>query len=336
MTAAPPLPSFAQFEPVGQCNLRCQMCPIQFREEGPPFGPPAFMDFALYQRLVDEFPRLEGVHLQGLGEPLMHPRFTEMVSYAAARGAAVTTNSNMTLMNPRKAAALIGCGLRTLHVSIDGATAATYEDIRRRGHLERVLANVRMVLGARRAAGAEFPRLHLVAVAMRRNLAELPALADLAAELECDELFVQHLAHDFGEEALPGRYRPMRDFVERETLLREDPERVAAVFEDVRERAGRHGLALRLPPLAVRTYPPGTPGPERCSWPWNSAYFSWDGRMMPCCMVATPDRMNFGSAAERGVTEVWTSSAYAGFRAALASDSPPAICASCALYNGTF
>jgi MoaA/NifB/PqqE/SkfB family radical SAM enzyme len=31
-----PLPRFVQIEPVGQCNLRCQMCPIQFRTDGPP------------------------------------------------------------------------------------------------------------------------------------------------------------------------------------------------------------------------------------------------------------------------------------------------------------
>ena len=34
-----PLPKFLQVEPVGQCNLRCRMCPIQFREDGPPHGP---------------------------------------------------------------------------------------------------------------------------------------------------------------------------------------------------------------------------------------------------------------------------------------------------------
>lgn len=29
--ATPALPQFVQIEPVGQCNLRCRMCPIQFR-----------------------------------------------------------------------------------------------------------------------------------------------------------------------------------------------------------------------------------------------------------------------------------------------------------------
>jgi hypothetical protein len=51
------------------------MCPIQFRKDGPPYGPLAFMDFERYKKIIDEFPHLKELHLQGLGEPLMHPRF---------------------------------------------------------------------------------------------------------------------------------------------------------------------------------------------------------------------------------------------------------------------
>jgi hypothetical protein len=62
------LPTFAQIEPVGQCNLRCQMCPITFRTDGPPYGPPAFMPFETFTQLLDQFGTLQELHLQGLGE----------------------------------------------------------------------------------------------------------------------------------------------------------------------------------------------------------------------------------------------------------------------------
>src|SRR5947209_6666893 len=144
-----PLPTFLQVEPVGQCNLRCQMCPIQFRTDGPPHGPPAFMAFQTFTGLVDENPRLETLHLQGLGEPLMHPRFVDMVRYAAGRGIRVTTNSNFTLVNERKAAAIVDSGLDCLHVSIDGATTETYERIRVRARFEKVLGNLRLLNAAK-------------------------------------------------------------------------------------------------------------------------------------------------------------------------------------------
>jgi radical SAM protein with 4Fe4S-binding SPASM domain len=53
-------------------------------------------------------------------------------------------------------------------------------------------------------------------------------------------------------------------------------------------------------------------------------------------MVATPDRIKFGNMAEEGVAEVWNNAAYASFRNRLASEQPPEVCRSCAVYNGTF
>src|SRR5215217_1859250 len=133
------LPRFLQVEPVGQCNLRCQMCPIQFRRDGPPYGPPAFMDFDRFVRLVDEFPDLEQLQLQGLGEPMMHPRFFDMVTTAAARGVKVSTNTNATLLNAGRAERCVTSGLDEIFILIDGATAETYEGIRVRAHFDRVV-----------------------------------------------------------------------------------------------------------------------------------------------------------------------------------------------------
>jgi len=97
LAMAPPLPRYLQIEPVGQCNLRCRMCAIQFRQDGPPHGPLAFMPFDDFKRLVLEFGDIEELQLQGLGEPTMHPRFFDMVAWASARGIRVSTNSNLTL-----------------------------------------------------------------------------------------------------------------------------------------------------------------------------------------------------------------------------------------------
>ena len=121
-----PLPEYLQIEPVDQCNLRCQMCPIQFRQDGPPYGPPAFMQFDVFTNIIDQFTGLETLHLQGLGEPMMHPQFFEMVEYAKVREIRVTTNSNLTLLNARRAEGCLSSGLDELHISIDGAQPETY------------------------------------------------------------------------------------------------------------------------------------------------------------------------------------------------------------------
>jgi MoaA/NifB/PqqE/SkfB family radical SAM enzyme len=331
-----PLPSFVQIEPVGQCNLRCQMCPIQFRQDGPPYGPPAFMPFETFTRLVDQFPAMTELQLQGLGEPMMHPRFFDMIEYAAGRGIQVSVNSNLTLLTAARAEKLVGSGLTWLHASLDGATAQTYERIRVRANWQRVIGNLETLVAVRQRLGSTLPHLRVVVVVMRQNLHELADLVRLAAHIGVTSVFVQHLCHDFGEESLPPHYLPMHDFVAEQTLVSEDPARVSAAFRDARAAAAETGVDLRLPHTTPQPAPLNARGRERCDWPWRGAYFSYDGSAMPCCMVATPDRVNFGNAAEKGVIPIWEGSAYQLFRDRLDSDTPPDICRSCAVYNHTF
>lgn len=329
---APALPTFLQLEPVGQCNLSCRMCAIQFRRDGPPHGPLAFMPFADFQRIVASFPALETLHLQGLGEPTMHPRFFDMVAWAAGRGITVSTNSNMTLWSRRRVAECLASGLAELSMSLDAATPSIYESIRVGAHFPKVLRNLRRVVEARERARSPL-RLRIVTVLMRENLEDLANLVRLAADEGVRELFVQQLCHDFDEASLPAGYRPMRLFIDRQRLVPRDSPRVAAAFAQARDAARTLGVDLRLPRRAgegaARTIP-------RCDWPWRGAYVSYAGDAMPCCMVGTPDRASFGNVLDDGVAPVWANDAYRRFRAALASKRPPDVCASCALYRGTF
>jgi radical SAM protein with 4Fe4S-binding SPASM domain len=294
------------------------------------------MPFETFSHLLDQFGTLQELHLQGLGEPLMHPRFFDMVHYATAKGIRVSTSSNLTLLNVRRAEQCVTSGLEWLHVSIDGATAETYERIRVRARLARVVENLKLLLATRERLKAVRPRLRLVCVVMRQNLHELPALVQLAHQWSMEAMFVQHLCHEFEESTLPDQYRSMREFVQAQTLLSEDPERIARYFNQALQIAQELGVDLRLPQTRPRVHPANTPGRQRCDWPWRGTYLSYQGRAMPCCMVATPDRVNFGNMAEEGVENIWNNTAYQTFRDRLAYNQPPEICQSCAVYRGTF
>jgi radical SAM protein with 4Fe4S-binding SPASM domain len=281
------------------------------------------MKFEDFVRLIDQFDGLEELHLQGLGEPMMHPRFFDMVAYAARKGTRVSTNSNMTLLTRRRAELCVTSGLDCLHVSIDGATAETYERIRVKSRLARVVRNLDLLIATKQRLQSQTPHLRLVAVVMRQNLHELPALVRFACQWSIAS-------------SLPARYRPMREFVEAQTLINEDPKRIEHYFAQARSAAHELGIDLRLPLTRPRLHPPGTPGPERCDWPWRGAYVSYQGLAMPCCMVATPDRINFGNMVERGAAEIWSGEEYQEFRQQLDSTDPPEVCRSCAIYAGTF
>src|SRR5207248_10080841 len=120
---------------------------------------------------------------------------------------------------------------------LDGATPEMYERIRVRSRLEKVERGLELLLEARGRLGSERPHLRLVMVAMRQNLHELPEIVRLAKRWSFESVWVQHLAHDFGESSLPEHYRPMREFVDQQTLLGEDPQRIARYFGAARAAA---------------------------------------------------------------------------------------------------
>ncbi len=326
------LPEYVQIEPVGQCNLSCKMCPVVYREE----KPPAFMSYDVFCRLLEQFPGVKELHLQGLGEPLLHPRFFDMVRYATARGIAVSTNTNLTALSERRAEECVRSGLRRIHVSLDAAEASAYEYIRVGARFSKVLCNLRRLTEAKASLECDSPEMRIVAVVMRRNLEQLPDLVRLAKAFGVEHVSVQHLAHDFSESSLPVKYQPMREFVDHETLLNDDPARVRRWFDAARTVADELRVRLRLPNVNPQPRPASPKGRGRCDWPWRGAYIAYSGEAMPCCMVATPDRINFGSMAKDGVVRIWDSAAYHQFRARLESDDPPDICRGCAVYQGKF
>jgi radical SAM protein with 4Fe4S-binding SPASM domain len=336
--AAPSLPQELQVEVTGACNLRCRMCLVRYAPAlGRAEGALAYEEFL---ELVDGLPELRKLTLQGLGEPLLSPHLLDMVRHAAARGVEVGFNTNGTLLNRGIAERLVAAGLGWLHVSLDGATAETYEEVRhgtdlrpRPGQFVRVVENLRGMVAAR--GGAERPHLQLVFVAMRRNVAELPALVELAAGLGVNSVRVQNLSHDFGDTGSSDAYGPMRDYVSEEALFGDNTERAREIFGAAAERAGPLGVELRLPRLEEPEAAADSGG-RGCGWPWESAYVTHRGEVQPCCMVMGSDRATLGRLDESSFHEIWTGPAYEDFRERLRGDDPPGVCVGCSLYRRVF
>src|SRR3954471_3427696 len=272
---APPLPGHLQVEVSGACNLRCRMCLVRYAPAvGRREGALAYEDFLA---LVDSVPTLRRLTLQGLGEPLLSPHLLDMIRHAAGRGVHVGFNTNGVLLTRGVARALVTAGTGHVHVSLDGASAATYEDVRhgtarapRPGQFERVVANLRGLLAAR--GDGRRPRVAIVFVAMRRNVEELEALVALAADIGVDEVWVQNLSHVFSDTDPAGRYDEIRRYAESEALFADDETAAAAreVFARAGELALARGLKLRLPALEDT-------GSGSCSWPWDGAYVTHRG-----------------------------------------------------------
>ncbi|MBE2319733.1 radical SAM protein [Solirubrobacter sp. CPCC 204708] len=331
---APPPPQHLQIEVTGACNLRCRMCLVRYapavsRRAGA-------LSFEDYVALVDALPDLRRLTLQGLGEPLLSPHLRDMIRHAARRGVHVGFNTNGVLLTSVVAEELVEAGTGHVHVSLDGASAVTYEDVRhgtgfapRPGQFEQVVRNLRGLIAAR--GKREAPRVVLVFVAMRRNVGELCALVELAADIGVDELWVQNLSHVFSDTDAAGSYEGIRSYAESEALFADATTAASArrVFGAAAERAEAAGLKLRLPQLS-------DPGGGQCTWPWDGAYVTHRGAVQPCCMVMGSDRATLGRLSDASFAEIWHGEPYRAFRRALASSDPPDVCVGCSQYRGVF
>jgi radical SAM protein with 4Fe4S-binding SPASM domain len=322
----PPMPEELQLEVTAACNLRCRMCLVRYR---PPIDRiHGSLPLEEFRAIVDGNPSLGKLTLQGLGEPLLAPGFFEMIEYAIARGIEVGFNTNATLLDARRAQRLVELGVSWVHVSVDGATAETFEHVRDGAKFDKVVANLGRLVQTRRTAGADRPRLQLNTVVMRRNVAELPDLVRLAADIGVDRMWVQHLSHDFSDADVGGDYDAIRAFTDDEALWGSPLDAAAAVARQL-------GLDLRLPGTGDDRRPRAdAPG---CDWPWRSAFVTADARVQPCCMVMGADRAVLGDLHERDLPDIWHGDAYAEFRRRLLTpDDPPEVCRGCSLYRRVF
>jgi radical SAM protein with 4Fe4S-binding SPASM domain len=171
----------------------------------------------------------------------------------------------------------------------------------------------------------------LVFVAMRRNVGELEALVDLAADVGVDEVWVQNLSHVFSDTDPAGAYEGIRQYAESEALFTDEATaaQARALFGAATDRARAVGLKLRLPRLEE-------PTAGGCTWPWDGAYVTHRGHVQPCCMVMGSDRATLGDLRSASFPEIWHSEPYRRFRRALASSRPPEVCAGCSEYRGVF
>ena len=332
----PPLPDTLQVEVTSACNLRCAMCLVRYK---PPVNRLAgAMDLDMFRALLADLPRLRQLTLQGLGEPLLSPYLLDMVRLAHERGARVGFNSNATLLTRRRAREFIDAGLDWLHVSLDGADAETFEAIREGATFDTVVGNLAGLLAARRDAGRETPWVRVVFVAMRRNVAQLPDLVRLLADVGVSELRVQNLSHTFDDADPAGAYGEIREYAAQQALwTAPDLAMAQRSFAAARAAADEAGLTLRLPRLSPVPAGPAAPGTPGCTWPWESAYVTSARVVQPCCMVMGDDRVALGRLDEAGFAEIWAGPAYQEFRRKLShGQQPPAVCEGCSLYRGTF
>ncbi len=139
-------PLYIAWQITNECNLACLHC---IEESGPG---KAFKDeldreatFEVLRQIIDD--QVPYLSFSG-GEPMLHPHFFDMVEYVCDRGAELKIETNGHFLSPENCARLKDYGVKAVQVSLDGASAATFQRMRVRGDFQKTVDGLRNLQAA--------------------------------------------------------------------------------------------------------------------------------------------------------------------------------------------
>jgi MoaA/NifB/PqqE/SkfB family radical SAM enzyme len=245
-----------------RCNLACGYCESPLIVKA---GLASDIDFDKYCGLIDQLAGVRLLALLGIGEPLLHPRFPEMVNYAVKKnwGWHISTTSNGMLLTEELGDRLIDAGLNEMRISIDGPDKEHVEKMRKGARFEKIVDNFRRF---RRKTSM---RMAMNVVMSSINLDSLRGLVPFAIDLGVDHLQIMTLKPWTGVDL--GK----QDF----TLFHNIDQRQLEAIRQIQSDANDAGLEFDV------SYQPFYG--NFCADPWNKPYINPDGELAPCCTWTT-------------------------------------------------
>lgn len=306
------LPKIFWVELTSTCPFDCIFCSRKNRR-----GEGRHMPFGLYRDFIRQLREPEILRLNYAGESIHYPLLPEAIELAAATGARTELVSAFATFPETMITKLVGSGLDNLTISLHTMDAEQYKAIYRHGSLDRLKGNIDRFLQERERHGANTPELSLAFVAMRRNLSQLPAVADYGKRIGAVDLFVQpvHI-----RDSLPERFDEELNNHPGNAAFKDDIRRVAddlgRGFPDMNiarvcmEEAGPWFLD-HVP----RSFPPRLPAGCRihsCDQnPWDTAHILSNGDVVACEVI---DRRALGNLNRQTLSEIWHGRYYRRFR----------------------
>ncbi|HTW75695.1 MAG TPA: radical SAM protein [Steroidobacteraceae bacterium] len=167
-------PLYIAWQLTNECNLACLHC---IEESGPGKAFADELDRTQIFAILAQCTSLQVPYLSlSGGEPMLHPLFFEMSAYLCASGTQLKIETNAHCLDAARCERLAELGVKAVQVSLDGATAATYNRMRARGDFAQALAGIRLL----RSAGVP---VEINFSPTRFNVHEIEAVIDLASEL---------------------------------------------------------------------------------------------------------------------------------------------------------
>jgi MoaA/NifB/PqqE/SkfB family radical SAM enzyme len=307
----PPKWDWIQVEVTSHCNAACVYCPRTVYKSS---WQDLYLPFETFKRLAPILRRTQYLHLQGWGEPFLHPDFFEMVAVAKEAGCRVGTTSNAMLLNKEGIERVVQSQLDIIAFSLAG-TGEENDRLRKGTRLSKVLEVIQGLSREKEKQGETKPAIHVAYMLFRSGSKGLSRLPGLLQGSGVDEVVISFLdfvpSPDLRPEVIdPGTPSEHSDLV--------------ALLGAVKEEGQGQGLRIH--------HPFETPGSERVACTENvlrALCIASDGSVTPCVYTNLQvhhafyvlggekrayERLVFGNIDEQSLKKVWRKKEYAAFR----------------------
>ena len=324
----PKFPDSIQLEITTKCNLSCSICPRHTFEN---FNPNGVMPMATYNKILkDAKSYLKSVYLWGVGEPLMHPDFFEMVSTAKAMGLKVIFTTNAILLTKEVSEKIVELGVDEVIVSLDGASLETVERIRG-CNLDVIFSNIAELNLTKKSQNKKYPKLSINFIVLKSNVKEAIPVLSVANIMEVDRVKFQNM--------LTWNEENANDALITNARLNQ--------LDKILDASKKVKIKVQIPNRELTEYP-------KCLQPWIGApNVTYDGTVTPCCFVAYPldtyfirqngkiirEKTHFapielGNVYFNTIVEIWNNVKYRELRESFLNKSPQHPCDICLNQDG--
>ncbi len=185
----PPRLQWLQIEVTSRCNASCVYCPrTVYRKNwiNRDFPPD------LFKSLYPSLGKARIVHLQGWGEPFLHPEIFSMIRMTRQVGCKVYTTTNGTLMTDNVIEEIINSGLSMISFSLAGF-GETNARIRPGTDSEEVINSVERINMKKRELGKKYPKIHLAYILLNSTIQDVRLIHEKLAGTGIEEVIISTL-----------------------------------------------------------------------------------------------------------------------------------------------
>ena len=301
------LPITMDIEPTTGCNFRCTMCQV---------SSPNFisknLDFEMFKKTIEDNKQLLKIKLQGMGEPLVNNNFFKMVDYASKYGIVSEITTNGSLLDDNNISKLFYSNLSRITISIDGASKSSFEKIRVKSNFETVIENCKNLVKQFKKKIIR-PEISAWCVVQNDNVEEFEKIYELCKNIGFDKLTYQFYISGWGK----GEWNEINK------NKRIDIKNIKQKIENIKNKGSIEGMEVNIFDENLLSYS------RQCVWPWESAYISKTGDVVPCCIIGDEKVKSFGNLKEKTFSEIWNSNEYINFRKDIKNNNIPDFCKNC-------